>query len=146
MPDAAKLVAALSLGLLAFIVSGLIMPLMPEGMDFGYFTYVNIGLGLLCGWIIMGKRAGRGMTPAINNGVTGVVALVFWGLFVQGCNEMFRQAMRNHYRGPIEALADIFKIGLDYGMTIFVPQVVITLLVGGVLAGIATEYAWRTWR
>ena len=33
MPDAARLVAALSLALVAFIVSGLIMPLMPEGLD-----------------------------------------------------------------------------------------------------------------
>jgi len=146
MPDAAKLVAALSLALVAFIVSGLIMPLMPEGLDFGYFIYVNMGLGVLCGWIVMGKRAGKGITPAINNGITGVVALLFWGLFVQGVNDMVRQAMRNHYRGPVEALADIFKIGLDYGTTIFVPQVMITLLVGGILAGLATEYAWRTWK
>lgn len=146
MPDAARLVAALSLALVAFIVSGLIMPLMPEGLDFGYFVHVNVVLGLLCGWIIMGKRAGRGITPAINNGITGVVALLFWGLFVQGLNEMFRQAMRNRYGGPVEAVADIFKIGLDYGTTIFVPQVMITLLVGGILAGLATEYAWRTWR
>lgn len=146
MPDAARLVAALSLALVAFIVSGLIMPLMPEGLDFGYFVHVNVVLGLLCGWIIMGKRAGRGITPAINNGITGVVALLFWGLFVQGLNEMFRQAMRNRYGGPVEAVADIFKIGLDYGTTIFMPQVMITLLVGGILAGLATEYAWRTWR
>ncbi|SLN39537.1 hypothetical protein TRL7639_02026 [Falsiruegeria litorea R37] len=146
MPNAARLVAALSLALIAFLVSGLVMPLMPEGMDFGYFTWVNVGLGVLCGWVVMGKRAGRGITPAINNGVTGVLSLLFWGLFVQGAYEMFRQAMRNRFDGPFEALGAIFTIGFDYGLTIMVPSIIWTLLVGGVLAGLATEYAWRQWR
>jgi len=146
MPDAARLVAALSLALIAFIVSGQIMPLMPEGTNFGWFTYVNMALGVLCGWIVMGKRAGRGTTSAINNGLTGVAALVFWGLFVQGTYEMVRLAMRNRFDGPLEALSAIFEIGLDYGITIFVPTVILTLLVGSVLAGLATEFAWRNWR
>ena len=45
MPDAARLVAAICLAILAFIVSGQIVPLMPESTDFGYFLYVNIVLG-----------------------------------------------------------------------------------------------------
>ncbi len=146
MPTAARLVAAASLALLAFIVSGQIMPLMPEGTDFGYFTYINIALGMLTGWILMGKRAGLGKTAAINNGITGVVAMLFWGLFVQGCYEMIQQAMRRHYDGPFEALLAIIKIGTEFGMTILVPQVIATLLIGGVLAGFATEFAARRWR
>lgn len=146
MPDAARLVAALGLAITAFIVSGQIMPLMPEGLDFGYFTYVNMGIGAVTGWVIMGKRAGRGITAAINNGITGVVALVFWGLFVQGCYEMVRRAMRNRYDGPFDAVMGIFEIGADYGITMFVSNIIVTLLVGGVLTGLATEYAWRTWR
>jgi hypothetical protein len=146
MPDAARLVAALSLALIAFIVSGMVMPLMPEGLDFGYFTYVNIAIGLACGWIIMGKRAGRGITPAINNGITGAAALLFWGLFVQGVNEMVRLAMRNRYDGPFEAITAVFKIGAEYGMTIMTPGILGTLLIGGILAGLATEFAWRQWR
>lgn len=146
MPDAARLVAALCLALIAFVVSGQIMPLMPEGTDFGYFTLVNIGLGLLCGWIVMGKRAGKGITAAINNGVTGVAALVFWGLFVQGVNEMVRLAMRNRYDGPFEAIGAVFQIGAEYAMVMLVPQIIATLLIGALAAGLATEYAWRTWR
>jgi len=146
MPNAARLVAALCLALLAFIVSGQIMPLMPEGLDFGYFTYVNIAVGVLTGWIVMGKRAGSGTTAAINNGITGVVAMVFWALFIQGTYEMVRLAMRNRFDGPFEALVAIVEIGADYGLTIMVPQVIISLLVGAVASGFATEYAARTWR
>ena len=54
MPDAAKLVAALCVGLIGFFVSFQIMPLMPESTAFGYFAYVNLILGLLAGWIVMG--------------------------------------------------------------------------------------------
>ena len=146
MPDAARLVAALSLALLAFIVSGQIMPLMPEGMDFGYFTWVNVGIGVLAGWVVMGKRAGRGTTSAINNGLTGMVVLLFWGIFVQGAYEMWRQALRNRYDGPFEAIGAIFRFGLKEGVVLLAPHIIATLLIGGVLAGLATEYAWRRWR
>ncbi|MBT3140357.1 tellurium resistance protein [Phaeobacter gallaeciensis] len=146
MPTAARLVAAVCLALIAFLVSGMVIPLMPEGMDFGYFTWVNVVLGVLCGWIVMGKRAGHGLTGAINNGLTGGAALIFWGLFVQGTYEMVRRAMKNRYDGPFEALLSIFEIGFEYGTTIFVPNIIATVLVGSVLAGLATEQAWRQWR
>ena len=146
MPDAARLIAALCLALIAFLVSGMVKPLMPEGTDFGYFTYINIALGVLCGWIVMGKRAGRGTVPAINNGLTGVAALLFWGLFVQGGYEMVRLAMRNRYDGPFEAILAIFEIGAEYGLMILVPNIIATVLIGGVLAGLATENAWHRWR
>lgn len=146
MPDAARLVAALSLAIIAFVISTQIIPLMPEGTDFGYFSLVNVGLGLVCGWVVMGKRAGRGITAAINNGITGAATLIFWGLFVQGCWEMFRLAMRNRYDGPFEAVGAIFQIGAEYGMIMFVPNIIFTFVIGAILAGLATEYAWRTWR
>ncbi len=146
MPNAARLVAAVCLALLAFIISGQIMPRMPEGTGFGYFTHVNVVLGVLCGWIIMGKRAGRGFTPGVNNGLTGMASLIFWGLFVQGTYEMVRQAMRNRFDGPFEALLAIFEIGLDYAKVLIAPNIILTALIGGVLAGLATEFAWRRWR
>ena len=144
-PTASKLFAAGSLALLAFIVSGQYMSLLPDRTDFGYFTYINMGLGIVCGWVIMGRRAGRGVTAAINNGLTGMAAMVFWALFIQGCYEMFRLAMRNRYDGPIEALAAIFTIAMDYGREMLVPSIIGTLLVGGVLAGLATDYAKKRW-
>ena len=146
MPDAARLVASLSLILIAFIVTGQVIPLFPEGTDFGYFLWVNLAVGFFSGWIVMGKRAGRGVTAAINNGITGVVAMVFWGLFIQGTNEMVRLAMRNRYDGPFEALLAILEESAEFGMMLLEFNILTTLLVGGVLAGLATEYAWRTWR
>ncbi len=146
MPTAARLVAALCLAVVAFLVSSMIINNGEEGKDYGYFTVVNLVIAVACGWKIMGKRAGRGWTAGINNGLTGVASLVFWALFVQGCYEMFRLAMRNRYDGPFEALKAIFVIGVDYGRLLLVPEILITLAVGSVLAGLATEIASRRWR
>jgi hypothetical protein len=146
MPTGSKLTAALCLALLAFILSGQIMPLMPEGTNFGYFTPLNMGVGLIVGWVVMGKRAGRGTIQAINNGLSGVAVMLFWALFIYGTDEMFRLAMRNRYSGPFEALSAIFVIGLDYAMVVFVPQVIATVLVGALVSGLVTESAGRRWR
>ncbi len=145
MPSAAKLVAAIGLAILAFIVSGMIIPLLPENTDVGYFPFINIILGVLCGWFVMGKRAGRGVTAAINNGFTGMVSLVFWALFVQGCYEMIRLAMRNRYSDAFESIIAIFKIMIEHGMILMDVWIIVTLIVGGVITGLLTENAWRRW-
>ncbi len=145
MPTASRLVAAVCLLVVAFIVSGMIIDNGEEGKDYGYFTYVNMALGWVCGWTIMGKRAGRGWTAGVNNGLTGMASLVFWALFVQGTYEMFRLAMRHRYDGPFEALIAIFKIGVDYGQLLIEPEILITLGVGAVVAGVLTEHASRRW-
>ncbi|MAC81721.1 MAG: tellurium resistance protein [Rhodobacteraceae bacterium] len=147
MPTAARLVAAICLGILAFVVSGLVMPLMPEGRSVGpWFTPVNVIVGLLSGWIVMGPRAGRGVVWGINNGLTGMAAMVFWGLFVHSTDEMVRLAMRNRYDGPFEAILAIFYVGLDFARMIVTGGVIVTLLAGGVAAGLVTEYAKGRWR
>ncbi|KIC21239.1 TrgA family protein [Leisingera sp. ANG-Vp] len=146
MPNGARLTAAITMALVAFFVSFAVMPQMPEGTDFGYFVHVNVALGLLSGWIFMGKRAGRGLVPAINNGLTGMAVMVLWALFIQGAWEMFRLAMRHRYDGPFEALSAIFVIALEYFFVIAVPTVLVPLVIGGVLSGLATENASRRWR
>lgn len=146
MPDSAKLMAALIIGILAWVVSLQIMPLMPESTNFGSFIYVNVILGIVTGWMIMGKRAGRGITAAINNGLGGAMMLVLWGLFVHSCYQMFDRAMSNWYNDVFSAIAAIFQFMAEYALILLDPKVMMCLVFGGVLAGLATEYAWRTWR
>lgn len=146
MPTTSRLVAAICLAFLAFVLSRQIMPLMPEGMNFGYFIYVNMAIGVVVGWKVMGGRTGRGTTSAINNGLTGVAALIFWGLLVQACYEMINRALSNRFDNPFEALLAILEIGAEYGMILLTPAIILTALVGGALSGLATEFAWRRWR
>ncbi len=145
MPTAARLVAAICLLVIAFLVSTMIIENGEEGKSYGYFTYVNMTLGVVCGWTIMGKRAGRGWTAAMNNGLTGVASLVFWGLFVQGTYEMIQQAMRNRFGGPFEAIIAIFELGVEFSKQLLVSEILATLAIGSIIAGILTEIAARRW-
>ena len=146
MPTGSRLLCAVCLAIVGFVVSGLIIPLFPERTNFGNFTNINMALGALCGWIVMGPRTGHGVSSGITNGITGVAALVFWALFVQGCYEMVRLAMANRYKGPFEAIVAVFEIAIVYSLIIFTPTVLGTLLVGAVLSGLAGEVAARRWR
>lgn len=149
MPDAARLTAAACLAIVAFFLSGLVMEVYRDlkgDVNFGWFIWVNVAIGILVGWISMGKRAGRGVSAAITNGITGVFLLVLWGLFVQACNEMTRLAMKNRYDGPFEAIAAVFQIGAEWGLLLLTGPILGTMVVGAFVSGILTEYAWRTWR
>lgn len=145
LPTAARLVAALSLGALGWIASDMIRPLMPEGTAFGWFNYVNAALGLLCGWVVIGSRAGRGMADALANGLTGVLAMVIWGFFLQSLNLMLKQSMENRYDGPMEAIIGIFKNAIDYAEYLIDPMLITTLLFGGMICGLLAEAASRRW-
>ena len=136
MPTAARLVAAICLAIVAYIVSGMVMPLMPESTDFGNFVPVNVVLGLLAGWFILGPRAGRGTTAGINNGLTGIFVLMLWGIGVQACNEMFRLAMRNRYDGAMESIIAIFQIGAEFALIIATVPIGLVLLVSSVAVGL----------
>lgn len=146
MPTAARLVAALVLGATAVAVSEMIKPLMPEGMDFGWFTWVNAVLGVLCGWVVIGRRAGAGLGAATGYGLTGMGALVFWAILLQAGYEMLRLSLRRRYDGPVEALEDMVAIALEHAQLLLTPHLAAALVAGGVLAGLAAEIANRHWR
>ena len=146
MPTANNLVAALSLAILGAVVSELIKPQMPEGFNFGHFTLISAALGLWVGWKIMGPRAGKGTTMAINNGVTGVITLVIAGLLLFGAIEMLDRSLNRRYQDPITAIQDIVSLSADYSVTLLDPKVITALVVGAVLSGLITEFAYRRWR
>lgn len=145
-PSAANLVAGATLGVVAFVVSTMIPPLMPEGTAYGYFFHVTTLIGVLVGWFTVGSRAGRGWVSGINAGLTGAVMLVFWGLLVQATNEMTRLALRNRYDSAFEAITAIFEIGAEWGIVMFTTKIILTLLVGGAFTGLLAESAARRWR
>lgn len=145
MPSAARLMGAVCLSALAFVLSGMVIPLMPESTDFGYFVPLNMVLGLGIGWTVMGSRAGRGTTAAINNGFAGAFVLMLWGIGVQAAYEMFRRAMRNRYDDPFEALVAVFQIAAEYGLMVATLPIAIALVVGAVICGLLTEFAYNRW-
>lgn len=146
MPDRAKVMGALCLCAMAYILSELVKPAFLEDYNFGYFTYVNMLIGVIIGWTFMGKRAGYGVVPAFNSGVTAIISLMFVAIAVQSVNEMLRLAMRNRYDGPFDAVLSIIPIGLDYLVLVSNVPFWGTALIGGALSGLIVEAVWLRWR
>jgi hypothetical protein len=138
-----KLVAASCLAIIGGLVAEFVKPQMPEGSNFGNMTLISAGVGLVVGWRVMGRRAGR--SSSLELGLVGVAALVFWGLVLFGLIEMFRLAMRRRLDEPVEAMERAVTVALEYGLYLLHPSVLITLLMGAVISGIFTNYAARNW-
>ena len=145
MPTAAKLVSAVGLATLGWVASEQVVPLMPEGTDFGYFNIVNLCLGLICGWVVLGTRVGRGYYQSLGSGLTGTTAMVFWAVFVQSLNEMLRLALERRYDGILEAIIAIFKIALDFGIKLIDFNLISVLVIGGMIVGFLAEWTCRRW-
>lgn len=146
MPTAAKAIAALCLAALGFLASELVKTLLPEIKNWGSFSLVNAGIGGLVGWIVVGNRAGRGTKDAIANGLTGVVAMIFWALFLHASYEMFQLSMKRRFDGPVEAFAAIFEITIEYGTILINPMMIAVFVIGALVTGYLSEAAARNWK
>lgn len=146
MPTTERGVAAILMAILAWYASEMFRPLMPEGTGFGWFNEVNVALGLLSGWIVIGSRLNYGYSNALGAGLTGVAAMVFWAVFLQSFNEMLRLALENRYDGPVEGIIAIFEIGIEYLFTMWHIPLIVLLVVGGMVIGLVSELVARRWR
>lgn len=146
MPTAAKLIAAIVLALVAGVASEQFKPHMPEGFAFGYFTYVNMAFAAIIGWKVIGSRAGEGTMRGVNNGISGMLAMVLVLLFAHSCRLMFYNSINLRYDSTAEAIQSIFGMMLEYGLLLLTPQIITTLLVGALITGLMTEAASRRWR
>ncbi|MBT8410297.1 MAG: TrgA family protein [Octadecabacter sp.] len=143
MPTFGKLVGAVLFGALAWYVSGLIVPLFPEGTRLGLFREVNTFFGMLCGWKVAGPRAGTGYIASLSYGLTTLVAMVVLALGFNSSAVMVEQSLDKRYDGPGEAVTDVFAMFMEYGMLMMTPQVVGTLVVGSLVAGVVVEFFGR---
>ncbi|MDU8929209.1 TrgA family protein [Alisedimentitalea sp. MJ-SS2] len=145
MPTSARLAAAVCYGLLAWIVSGMVIEVVPEKENWGSFQPFNALVGLVVGWFVVGKRVRVDYVTAMGIGFTGMVAAVFWVLFFHSFNTMLELALDRRYDGPVEAIVSIFKIALEYSAYLVHVHIIATLVVGGILSGMIAEFVDRRW-
>lgn len=145
MPTGGKLVGAFVFAALAWYASDLVIPLLPDGTPTGMFAPLNAIIGLLMGWRIMGKGAGVTYRQALGYGMTTVAATLFWVVLLWSAREMYRRSVRLYYDGPMEALQEMFQFMVEYLHLIGTEQIVLTLIAGGILGGLLTEFFARRW-
>ena len=143
MPTAPKLIAALLFAALAFFVSELVKPLLPEGTQFGIFSPFNAAVGAVMGWRISGARAGLSMRASLGYGITTAAITVFWCLFIWSGYLMVDASTRLRYSGPMEALQDMGSMMIEFAQTMATGPVLGSLLVGALVFGWLTEHVAR---
>lgn len=145
MPTGGKLIAAVCFAALAFFISGLIIPFLPEGTPVGKFGPINALIGLIMGWVIMGKGAGKSLRQSLGYGLTTLAATVFWCLVAWAGWAMLQNSLRLRYDGPMDALKDMAQLAIDYAKLIAVQAVVIPALVGALFMAWVTDFFARRW-
>ena len=145
MPTAAKGVAAVCLGATALITSGFVKQQFPEITVWGMFDLVNILLGLICGWTMLGRRAGNGVNFAISAGFSTAIFLAFWALFVQAGYEALQLTLRRRFDGVLEFFAGMAQLMIEWAAQMASFEVLACLALGGMLSGLLMELASRRW-
>jgi len=145
MPTGAKLVGAIAFALLAYFITDLVKPLLPEGTRFGMFSPINAVFGFAMGWRIMGKGAGTKYRTSLGYGMTAGAATLFWCLLFWAGYEMLKRSMRMYYDGPVEALQEMASLFIEYARLVAVPEVYWPALVGVVFVSWLTEFFARRW-
>ena len=146
MPTAARLAAALADAAVAFFAAELYKPGLPPETQWGSFTAICTLIGILCGWGVMGRLAGKGMRAAWGSGLRTSANIVFYAMLLFSIYEMVLRSLRKRYDGVFEAIEGTFDIALVYGMALLRPEPLIVLVLGGIAAGAFAEWASRQWR
>ncbi len=143
MPTMGRLVGAILFAGLAWYTSLLIIPLFPVGTNLGLFQEVNTFFGLIAGWTVAGPRAGLGYVAAFSYGLTALVVMIVMALFFNSSVVMVEQSLRKRYDGPGEAVTDVFQMFVDHAIMMATPEIIGTLLIGGIVGGLVTEFFGR---
>lgn len=145
MPTAAKLVAAVILGITGWFCAELIKPLMEEGRDLSKLSPICAVVGVAVGWKFLGPRADRSLGSFGANAFTTALVQIGLTLFVFAFSVMIKQSLRKAYDGPIEALQDIFLICVDFFQKYFTGEVIAAAILGCTLASWCAFNAARKW-
>lgn len=146
MPTTTRLVAAALMAALGWFVAVLTVPYLPEGQPVGLFAPIAAVTGAFVGWLWTGRKIETGGGRPIGIGFAGSLLLLFWVLFIFSGYEMLRRATRVHYDGPVEAIQDVFAIGIDYMRDVGRPDVLGALALGGIVIGVISGWVARRFR
>jgi len=147
MPTAAKFVAAVCFGIVGLLASIAYIPLLPEGenTNFGYFREITAALGLLIGWIAVGRNVGKGYASAFSLGLRGSALLTLWALLGFSIQIMIRRSTKMLYDDAGEAALAVPQLMVQYARPMLDANFLITLAVGGIIGGLLAEFASHRW-
>ncbi|MEJ6388835.1 TrgA family protein [Gymnodinialimonas ulvae] len=148
MPTGSKLVGAVLFCAIGYYAALQVIPTFPEGTSMTYFPLVIALIGLANGWMVIGTRAGAGLNAAIANGLRTSLQIVFFGLLLFSLRRMFIRAADLAYTnsGLGHAISDALTFFMEFFIQSLTIEIWGVLFVGGIVGGLLTEWAAKTWR
>ncbi|MBV7409677.1 TrgA family protein [Maritimibacter sp. DP1N21-5] len=146
MPTFARLVAAVLLAALGWVVATLAIPYFDEGTPLGMIQIVSAGWGLVTGWIFTAPKLARGIGSAFAIGLSSAVVQAFLTILSFSVRQMVDRAFRMSYGTVMDAVAGVFESGLDYAIIVGKPDVIAVAAIGGIVTGYVTRYVARHYR
>lgn len=146
MPTGAKLAAALSFAVVGWITTNYYVPNMPDVEIAGNVREGVALIGAIVGWRVMGPAAGKGYLEAAGSGIKTAVMVVFFALLLFSLYEMLMNSVKMRYDGAFDAIMDVFTTMGRRSEALLDVGVLVSIIVGGILAGMLTENASRRWR
>lgn len=146
MPTGSKLAGGVIFFAIAYMAAMQAKLTFSEGTQATYFAWVIAGIGFWQGWLVMGNRAGAGMRASIAYGMRTAVQIALFGLGFFALRTMFMRSTDLRYSAPGEAVTASIELFLEYGQQSLTLGVWGTLIVGGMLGGMAVEIASKMWR
>lgn len=143
MPTFGRLIAALTLALVAYLVTNEIRAILPDSIPARQLLPVSIVLALGLGWHTLGRRLGHGLTNAVTAGLTAGGVLTFWALFLFSGGKVWKLSFRKVYGDPWDALKGVLDEFLEYGSLLLDMRVILVLVIGSALAGLVSELVNR---
>lgn len=145
MPTGAKAIAALTFGVVGWLLANAYVPNMAQPQPVGMFRELTAAVGAIIGWMVMGTSVGKGYIAAMGSGLKTVVVLIICSLLLFSTYEMLMQSVKMVYDGPMDAVLDIFLRMFEHSAPLASTGVVMVILVGGLIGGVLAENASRRW-
>lgn len=145
MLTASRVVAGVVFAIVTWFACEFVKFNFPEDTNSGLFSELSAALAFVLAWRIAGPNQRLGYKAAISNGLTTSVAIVICVTFLHSGIEMIRKSMKMHYDGPMDAIVGMFKLAGENAMIAATQNPILTMVIGGVIGGIAVEWSSRRW-
>ncbi len=147
MPTAARLIAAIFMGIAGVIV---IIVSVNEYPDAAYDQFpmavTAAVIGLVVGWRGLGSKIGVEEVKATSLGLRAGVSAFFWTLFMFGLWRMIQGIMKHEFYQPLSAIMALLWEMIRIGkLAVMNMPVLITIIILSWMAGIVTKNAWLKW-
>lgn len=114
MPTLSRLIGGAGIAVLAWLISAMIEPDIPEAIPTQWFAPVNAALGALFGWELLGHLERRGIAAGIGAGLSTGLALYASACGVWAVQQMLRAALRLRLDGPGAAIESTLRLFFDF--------------------------------